>query len=376
VVGSFYVKDNALKYGNKLKKEGKNVKISYSDKTQFHYVYIKTYNNVDDAVFEVNPTREKTKFKDAWILAYSIDKGMTAIRSVTTNNTSSVSGAQTDTTMMVETTLVSPDVMSSSSGNPSTLSADETKPNTLEAFINDKNQYKFIFNTYNNVTKTKVNGKINVIDPDRLKLVRTVMSQDLIFVNEPHNQSNSLEFIAEIFGYKKAQHGVDLKAELSEQTTAFLSIKGDTLVVDFALKRSEKGDVLIMYNVFFFKDAAIMKPESQFEVNSLVELLNEKGVYKIRISGHTNGNAGGRIIEIDSAIPEYFSLSQATKEKNGSAKKLSLKRAELIQKYLINNGISEDRMEIVGYGGKKPIYEKFDRLASKNVRVEIEILQK
>ena len=72
-------------------------------------------------------------------------------------------------------------------------------------------------------------------------------------------------------------------------------------------------------------------------------------------------------------LPEYFSLSQATKEKKGSAKKLSLKRAEIIQKYLLNNGIAADRMEVKGWGGKKQIHDKFDRMASKNVRVEIEI---
>ncbi len=379
VVGSFQNKSNALKFKNKLVDEGKKAKISFSDKTSFYYVHIKSFESVDEAIPMVKPTRENTPFNDAWVLAYSPNSGMTAISTIPENETTSNEELTDGTEPEVENTdpaVVSPAILSSD------IPKTDIKPKeveitkyTPELFITDKKQYKVIFNTFNFVTLSKVTGSVNIIDPDRLKLIRSVRAHEVSYINNPHNQSNSLEFIAEIFGYKKAQHDLKLGEEMSDDTKAFLHVKGDTLVMDFPLKRYEKGDVAIMYNVFFYKDAAIMKPESQFELNSLLELLQEKSGYNIRISGHTNGNAGGKIIEIDSETPEYFSLSQATKEKNGSAKKLSLKRAEIIQKYLINNGIAAARMEVKGFGGKMPIYDKFDRLAARNVRVEIEILQ-
>jgi outer membrane protein OmpA-like peptidoglycan-associated protein len=375
VVGSFQNKTNAVKFRNKLEIKGRDAHISFSDQTMYYYVYIQTFNTVDEAIPMVKPTREKTSFKDAWVLAYSVNSGMTAISTIPTNNNDTPDPVNTTNT--IETNVVSPAILSSDKVDEKTsVEKAEAQPYTAEKFKNEKNQYKFNFNTYNSVTKSKIIGSINVIDPDRLKLVRSVKTQEVTFINDPHNQSNSLEFIAEIFGYKKAQHDINLNAEIEGDLAAFMRVNEGVLTVDFPLKRSDKGEVIVMYNVFFYKDAAVMKPVSQFELNSLLDLLNEKKEYNIRISGHTNGNASGKIIEIDSEIPEYFSLSKATKEGNGSAKKLSLKRAEIIQKYLLNNGIDANRMEVKGYGGKSPIYEKFDRLASKNVRVEIEILQK
>ena len=380
VVGSFQNKANALKFRTKLENKGRDAHISFSDQTLFYYVHIKSFTTVDEAIPMVKPTREKTPYKDAWVLAYSVNSGMTAISTIpipppSNPNTKNTADNIQQTNPSIDPTVVSPAILSSDQPkmNVEIKEVDISKYNP-ERFKDENNQYKVVFNTFNIVTKSEVMGLVKVIDPDRLKEVRAIRAHELANVNEPHNQSNSLQFIAEIFGYKKAQHDLKLSEQINDETKAFLQVSGDTLLIDFALKRYDKGDVAVMYNVFFYKDAAIMKPESQFELNSLLEFLNEKTDYKIRISGHTNGNASGNIIEIDSEVPEYFSLSQATKEKNGSAKSLSLKRAEIIQKYLLNNGISSDRMEVKGFGGKMPIYDKFDRLASKNVRVEIEIL--
>jgi len=371
VVGSFQNKDNATKFQAKIVSEGRDALVSYSEQTMFYYVYIKTFETVDEAIIMVKPTREGTELKDAWVLAYAPTTGMTAISTIPIKTEAPDSVVQNDGNT---SNIVSPAILSSDNKEDSTtLEIAASGPIYVKDFITNRNQYKFIFNAYNFVTQSKVNGNINVIDPDRLKIIRPVKTHEVTYLNDPHNQSNSVEFISDIFGYKKSQHNIDLDDSIKGNLAAFMTVNGDTLTVDFPLKRYDKGEVIVMYNVFFYKDAAIMKPESQFELNSLLELLNEQSDYNIRISGHTNGNAAGRIIEIDNEVPEYFSLSQATKEKNGSAKKLSLRRAEIIQKYLINNGISADRMEVKGWGGKKPLYDKFDRLASKNVRVEIEI---
>jgi outer membrane protein OmpA-like peptidoglycan-associated protein len=131
-----------------------------------------------------------------------------------------------------------------------------------------------------------------------------------------------------------------------------------------------------MYNVFFFKDAAVMKANSRFELNSLIDMLKENDELRIKIHGHTNGTARGKIITISAESENYFTLNQDVVEEFGSAKELSLQRAEVIKNYLITFGLDASRMEVIGWGGKKPIYDKMDKLAVKNVRVEIEILEK
>jgi outer membrane protein OmpA-like peptidoglycan-associated protein len=103
-------------------------------------------------------------------------------------------------------------------------------------------------------------------------------------------------------------------------------------------------------------------------------MLQENEKLEVRIHGHTNGNSRGKIIHLDEE-QNFFSLQADQEEDQGSAKKLSLYRAETIQKWLVEQGVSENRMSIKGWGGKKMIYDKHDTQAHKNVRVEIEIVE-
>ncbi|MEJ0034401.1 MAG: OmpA family protein [Bacteroidota bacterium] len=70
---------------------------------------------------------------------------------------------------------------------------------------------------------------------------------------------------------------------------------------------------------------------------------------------------------------DYFTLTGA-KEGNGSAKKLSQKRAEAIREYLAQQGVDPTRMLTKAWGGKKPIYDKLSTTAYANVRVEVEVI--
>jgi outer membrane protein OmpA-like peptidoglycan-associated protein len=145
------------------------------------------------------------------------------------------------------------------------------------------------------------------------------------------------------------------------------------VVVPFDLVRLQKGDIAVMYNVFFYIDAAIMKPDSKLEVDKLLELLNENPNYKIKIHGHTNGNAHGKIIRMGES-KNFFALTD-TEEGFGSARQLSEERANTIREFLIASGIDASRMSVKAWGGKRPIFDKHSQRAHENVRVEVEILQ-
>lgn len=248
-----------------------------------------------------------------------------------------------------------------------------------QVFINKEEEeiegLKFYFNTYRENNFKEIPGKIEIINPDKPQRIAFKNAHKLVGIPEGFNRSGNVELICEIFGYKKVQHDFNLNDLNNEKTAPFLSEQDDVLVVDFELKRYTKGDLVTMYNVYFFKDATIMRPESKYELQQLLELLKENEDYKIKILGHTNGNNSGPIIEIAEGSNQYFSNSSGKREGWGSAKKLSTKRAELIRDYLTFEGINPERIEAKGYGGKRSIYEKFDKLAYKNVRVEIEILE-
>ncbi|HEY0744041.1 MAG TPA: OmpA family protein [Chryseosolibacter sp.] len=126
----------------------------------------------------------------------------------------------------------------------------------------------------------------------------------------------------------------------------------------------------VLDHVYFFTDASVLEPESQDELTTLLQLLESNATYRIRLHGHSNGNKRGRII---SPGENLFSLEGAT-ETFGTAKELAAKRAGVIKQFLVKNGIAEDRIETISWGGDKPRYNKRSEDAKKNLRVEVEIL--
>ena len=50
----------------------------------------------------------------------------------------------------------------------------------------------------------------------------------------------------------------------------------------------ETGSVVVLKNIFFDFDKFDLKPESQVELNRLVDLLNQNKTMKIEIGGHTD----------------------------------------------------------------------------------------
>ena len=228
---------------------------------------------------------------------------------------------------------------------------------------------KFRFNIFNTVDKRKVVGEVDLVNAAGRKLV-SYLGNQLIQVKRK-DASGEIILACEILGYRNLLF--KLNYDNPFLTTGVEKGEDEEAVIPFGLVRLQKGDIAVMYNVFFFQDAAIIRPESKYEINNLLGMMNETVAYRIRLHGHTNGNAAGKIITIGES-KNYFSLS-GTKEGRGSAKDLSEKRAEVIQQYLVDNGISADRMEIKAWGGKRPLYDKNDSQARANVRVEIEILE-
>ena len=135
----------------------------------------------------------------------------------------------------------------------------------------------------------------------------------------------------------------------------------------------KKGETETLNYIFFFRDAAVLRPESKYEVDRLVRLMKEHPTEKIKIHGHTNGNDNGKIIKMKKSSIDFFSLDN-TDEDSGSAEKLSELRANVIKDYLIVNGVASSRMSIKAWGGKKPLFDIDDAKAEANVRVEIEVL--
>ncbi len=232
------------------------------------------------------------------------------------------------------------------------------------------------FNTYNETDLNEVSGNVKVFDAERNKELGGEPTQQLITLKSPNNGTNMVRLESDIFGYRGLERTIDLDNPLTDDTKEFITLVGDSILVDFPLKRYNKGDFMTMWNVYFYIDAAIMKEESVLELNKLLDMMRENENVKIMIHGHTNGNSHGVVKHLDLDDKSFFTLNGSHLEDKASAKKLSEFRAYTIQHWLMDQGIEENRMEIKGWGGKKMIYDKHSSNADKNVRVEIEILEK
>lgn len=228
---------------------------------------------------------------------------------------------------------------------------------------------KFRFDLFNTVNFKKVNGEVDLVSESGRKIA-SYPSNETVQVMRT-DASGNIILACEVLGYRKLLF--KLNYDNPFLTNGVERGENEEAIVPFGLVRLQKGDIAVMYNVYFFKDAAIMRPESRYEINNLLSMMKENTAYKILIHGHTNGNAAGKIIKMGKSN-NFFSLSNAV-EGRGSAKKLSEERAKAIREYLIDQGISEERMEIKAWGGKRPLYDKNHSLAQLNVRVEIEIVE-
>lgn len=386
VIGAFAVHKNAIKFTKHAADLNMSARFELNPNRNLYYVYVLSTEDREAAIREATKLRNETEFTDTWV--YSGYMGVPGgdpgrgldINPVTQNKmenvplekqaspsepvtgdapkaapvfTASIStGLQSATTTPATGTNVSPEVFST--------------PDDTSDEIEGKS---FVFNIYRSVDNEKLEGDVDVIDPDKTRKVGTFKGNTPVRITSPTNKSGTVSLVCEVFGYRKLQRDIDYASPQGEGITK----ENGSINVPFELVRLQKGDIAVMYNVYFFKDAAVMRPESRYEVNSLLEMLKENPKYKIKIHGHTNGGSHGKIISMGDS-KNFFSLT-GSKEGFGSAKKLSEERARIIHEYLTANGIEAHRTIVKAWGGKRPLHDKHSTRASENVRVEIEILE-
>jgi outer membrane protein OmpA-like peptidoglycan-associated protein len=127
------------------------------------------------------------------------------------------------------------------------------------------------------------------------------------------------------------------------------------LDLDLLLVPIEIGETVKLNNVFFDAGLASLKPESFAELGHLAVMMRHNPTIEIELEGHTD-NQGSL---------EYV------------LQKLSEDRIASVKNFLVQRGVSPDRIAGFGYGGSKPVAPsdtEGNRL--KNRRVEFKIVKK
>lgn len=118
------------------------------------------------------------------------------------------------------------------------------------------------------------------------------------------------------------------------------------------LQPIEANASVVLNNIFFDVNKFDLKPESQVELDKIVQLLNDNPAVKVQISGHTD-NVG----------------------KPAENLALSNNRAKTVVSYLINKRISPQRLSYKGFGETQPVADnKTDEGRAKNRRTEMKVV--
>ncbi len=123
-------------------------------------------------------------------------------------------------------------------------------------------------------------------------------------------------------------------------------------LIESYLEKIKLDQVVTLNNIFFDIDKFDLKPESEVELKTVIQLLNSNPQMKIEISGHTD-NSGS----------------------DSHNKELSANRATSVKAYLEKQGVAPLRLIAKGFGSSKPSASNdTEEGRAKNRRIEIRIL--
>ncbi len=355
-------------YVTKLNKSGLHTKYGFDFGRKFYYIYLDYYTDFNESIDQMLKTRKQGGFTDAWVRimkeGYNPQPVAEAKQSPVEEEkvialTEDKKEVKTDELVSerVEVKVEDPKVENSVSNNP---------PPLKDANV--------LFYTYNPTNSEPIDGEVDIVDGDGARLIQKVKAHEVATLPDPKNKSGKISLIGSCFGFRKVQH-VFVPSEITpEKMPEYMEWRDNHYVIKFDLARLHKGDIETLYNVYFFNDAAIMIPESRYELERLLDFMNSNEKYKIMLHGHTNGNSRGKIITMG-PTKNFFELTADVVDGSGSAKELSYQRALVIKEWLVSQKISEDRIGIKAWGGTRMIHDKHSNNARRNVRVEVEVLE-
>jgi outer membrane protein OmpA-like peptidoglycan-associated protein len=122
--------------------------------------------------------------------------------------------------------------------------------------------------------------------------------------------------------------------------------------VEVFVERAVPGEILVLRRIFFANNSTELKPASIKELNQVVDAMRKNPNARIEISGHT---------DVIGTLSHNQQLSEG--------------RAKAVRDYLVEKGISADRLRYAGYNYSKPIAPNTTPEGrARNRRVEIKIL--
>ena len=349
VVGAFAADENASEFKGYLPDQVTDTSYTVTeDKNLMHFYVLKT----SDKEIAIYRSLQLQKAIDAW----KVPLGAGAVKEM--ENT--ISGnLPLNATSGLGSESASESSSGASSGSAGLANAGSVPPKPVGKY------FKFKIESPEGAP---LSAQVHHIDFDKGRQVASYDANTFVDLLQP-GESKPMAVVVGLFGYKEVQKFIDYSDPNASDNQAYVDSQG-VWVIPYNLERVEEGDVSLMYNVSFYKDAAVMRKGSQVDLEELVRMMHSNPYYEITIHAHCNGKNKREIIAPGTS-KNYFDVAGSVKMM-GTAKDLTTLRAEAIRSYLADNGVDPARVKIFSWGASDMLVKADSPHATLNDRVEIE----
>ncbi|GHM99003.1 hypothetical protein WSM22_04930 [Cytophagales bacterium WSM2-2] len=361
----------AIRLSSGLNKDGMHTKYGFEHTRKYWYVYLDERLSLAECRSEAEKIRGK--ISDVWVHLVSKNyDGQAIAKAPEKENKSPVIEKEETPDKGNEAKPAMVEIVEEKKPEPVVTEVVENPTPAPVYEPQNLNNTQVFLSLYNMTNNEVIDGEVEVVDPEKSKLISRVKGNQYLTLPNPGSPTGKLLLVSNTFGYRKEQLEVNYKNTEGDTLKPYVTLVGNFYMINFGLSKIRKGDISTLYNVYFFNDAAIMLPDSKYQLNSLLKMLNENPKMKVTLHGHTNGGGRGKIVYMGKS-KDFFSMNKDVDNGSGSAKELSEARAECIRQWLIAQGIAEDRLKSKGWGGNRMIYDKNSAYARKNIRVDVEV---
>lgn len=209
----------------------------------------------------------------------------------------------------------------------------------IYTFVNEDPNLKVVNYYLQGITYTPDSAGLRVLPNTRVSMLDSEgqLMQDYVTGTDGKfffrvYENEDYELVGETDGYLVKRQPYTTKGKSVDPNTLTQLITNITLDTTIVLEKIELNKIFVLENIYYDLDKDEIRPDAARELDKLVQILIDNPEIKIELSSHTD--------------------SIATVEYNMD---LSQRRAESAVNYMIQRGISPDRMVAKGYGELRPI---------------------
>ncbi len=351
VIGAFAAKENASEFKGFLPNQFVDTSYSYNMKENYLHLYVLRTSDKESAISKALYLKSEME-----TLKTSETAPLENRSETTFSENQEIIGDQ-----LLYGDSKSEDISASASGSEGMANAGAVPAKPMGKL------FKFTIETPEG---SMVRGKVHHVDFANERELAAYSANTSVDLLRPGLNSKPMAVVCGMFGYKEIQKFVNYADPSKTDDQAYVDPQG-TWVIPYKLERVEKGDVSVMYNVSFYKDAVVMRESSKVDLDELVKMMQRNPYYEITVHSYCNGRNKREVITLGSN-KNYFDVAGST-TLNCSAKELTTFRAEAIRSYLMDHGIDSNRVQIFSWGGSDMVVKGNSEQSNLNDRVEIEI---